>query len=306
MIRTHLLEKTASLSIVRTAASAPAPQPPEAVPQRNGLLAALPASELAMWQSSLERVRVNAGQVLLEADVAAHHAYFPVDAVISLVCTTEEGGCTEVAVIGREGMVGVGLFIGGSAGAGQAIVQCSGQAFRIRASVLREHFNRSAAVRDNLLRYLQSLLVQSAQMAVCNRHHTVQQQLCRWLLSALDRVDGHELPMTQELIATTLGVRRAGITEAITQLRKLDLVRCRRGRIAVPDRRRLEQHACGCYAHLRAQFRQLLPAAGRTSVLGVTVPAAHRAAAAPAGELHLGTGVTSAKRVAGARSLIAK
>lgn len=223
------------------------PSPQSAFAYRNRLLQALPPDDVRRFGSALELIRLSSGQELSVAGVPASYVYFPVDAIVSLVCLTADGGCTEVASVGNEGVIGVNLFVGGSAGSTQAVVQCAGLAYRIKAQLLRDQFNQSAATRQVLLRYMQALLLQSAQMTVCNRHHTVEQQLCRWLLLALDRSSSSQLNLTQETIANALGVRRAGVTEAASKLRKAGMLRCQRGRIVILDRARLEEHACECY-----------------------------------------------------------
>jgi CRP-like cAMP-binding protein len=227
---------------------------------RNRLLDAFPPDDLRRWEGFLELVRLNSGQVLCGPGIANAHVFFPVDAIVSLVCLTQDGGCTEIASVGNDGVVGVNLFVGGSAATSQAVTQCAGLAYRMKASLLREEFNRSLAVRQIMLRYMQALLTQSAQMAVCNRHHTVEQQLCRWLLLALDRSPTNQLSLTQEMIANALGVRRAGVTESASKLRKAGMLRCQRGKILVLDRVRLEHHACECYATIRDELAQVVPA----------------------------------------------
>lgn len=234
---------------------------PPCLPPQNLLLAALPATDSAALAAALEMVTLEAGQLLSGPCVLANHVYFPIDALVSLVCLTEDGGSTEIALIGNEGLVGIGLFMGGSTAVSQATVQCAGRAYRLRASALRDEFNRSAPLRDLLLRYMQALLTQSSQTAVCNRHHSVEQQLCRWLLSAVDRLRSKELKMTQESIANALGVRRAGINEAAGKLQAEGALRYSRGRIAVLDRAGLERNACECYGVVKQEFARLFPPA---------------------------------------------
>lgn len=229
---------------------------------RNRLLQVFPSDELRRWGASLDLVRLSSGQVLAEPGVVASYVYFPVDCIVSLVYLTQDGGSTEVASVGNEGVVGVSLFIAGSSGATQAVVQCAGLAYRMKVSLLREEFNRSPAVRQVLLRYMHALLTQSSQMAVCNRHHTVEQQLCRWLLMALDRSDSNQLSLTQEMIANALGVRRAGVTEAASRLRKSGLLRCQRGKMLVLDRVKLERQSCECYYALKREFAETAPPLG--------------------------------------------
>jgi CRP-like cAMP-binding protein len=233
---------------------APTAQP--ASTYRNRLLRALPPDDVRRLDGALELVRLTSGQELSGPGVPSGHIYFPVDAIVSLVCLTADGGCTEVASVGSDGLVGVNLFVGGSAGSTQAVVQVAGLAYRVKALLLKDLFNQSAGTRQVLLRYMQALLLQSAQMTVCNRHHTVEQQLCRWLLLALDRSETQQLNLTQEMIANALGVRRAGVTEAASKLRKAGMLRCQRGRIIVLDRARLEDHACECYDVISTELDQ--------------------------------------------------
>ena len=232
------------------------------LPTDNLLLAALPEPELRRMRPSLELVSVRAGQGLSGVGVASPqvgllYAYFPLDCIVSMIYATQDGGTAEVAVIGNEGMVGAGLFLGGSSYSSEAIARCSGFAYRIKTSLLRTYFDRSPAVRDLLMQYMQVLLVQSSQTALCNRHHTVEQQLCRWLLGAADRLRTSALAITQESIATTLGVRRAGITEAACHLQKAGLISYRRGKIELLDRAGLERHACECYRVLKKEVQRL-------------------------------------------------
>ncbi|HZR34912.1 MAG TPA: Crp/Fnr family transcriptional regulator [Nevskia sp.] len=240
---------------------------PEFSITENHLLAALPESEQRQLEMSLELVTLRAGQTLAGAGLAPVHVWFPLTCIVSMMCSSLNGGSAEVAVIGREGMVGFGMFIGGGSENSEAVAQCSGFAYRIRMSLLKDCFNRSAAVREVLLQYLQSLLTQSSQTALCNRHHTVEQQLCRWLLTAADRLGSGELSVTQESIANTLGVRRAGITDAAGRLQREGMIRYRRGKIELLDRTRLERHACECYSVLRREAQRLVrPAAAPTPV----------------------------------------
>jgi CRP-like cAMP-binding protein len=209
-------------------------------PRRNRLLAALPEADWQRWRPHLEPVAMPLGQVLCESGAMLSHGYFPTTAIVSLLYLTESGGSAEVAVVGNEGIVGVPLFMGGGSTPGQAVVLSAGEGFRLSGPVIREEFSRSAAVTKLLLRYTQALIAQLAQIAVCNRHHTVDQQLCRWLLLSLDRLPGNELVVTQELIAHMLGVRREGVTEAALALQRADLISYRRGHITVMDRPGLE------------------------------------------------------------------
>ena len=238
---------------------------------RNLLLGALPEVERRQMTVSLELVSVRAGQILTGAGLSGVYAYFPVDCVISLVYTTQDGGTAEVAVIGNEGVAGFGVFIGGSPDSSAAVVRCPGPAYRIKLGLLKDYFDRSAPVRELLLRYMQALLAQSSQVALCNRHHTVEQQLCRWLLAAADRLRLRELSITQEAIAGALGVRRAGITEAACRLQHDGLIQYRRGKVELLDRGGLERRACECYSALKKDLLRLLPAQQGTAA-GKCVP----------------------------------
>ncbi len=199
------------------------------------------------------------GQVLQESGTTPTHAYFPTTAIVSLLYVMEDGAAAEIAVVGDDGLVGVSLFMGGQSTTSRAVVQSAGQAYQLKAQQLVDEFNRNGAVLHLLLRYTQALITQMAQTAVCNRHHSLDQQLCRWLLLSLDRLEGNDLVMTQELIANMLGVRREGVTEAATKLQHDGLIRYARGHIAVLDRAALEMRACECYAVLRREYSRLLP-----------------------------------------------
>jgi CRP-like cAMP-binding protein len=225
----------------------------------NYLLAALPAEDLARWLPALELVQMPLGEVLYESGVAMTHVYFPATSIVSLLYVMEDGASAEIAVVGNEGIVGVSLFMGGETTPSRSVVQSAGSGFRMRGQVLKEEFNRSSAVLHLLLRYTQALITQMAQTAVCNRHHSLDQQLCRWLLLSLDRLGTPELIMTQELIANMLGVRREGVTEAATNLQKAGLIQYRRGHITVLDRPGLEQRTCECYAVVKKEYDRLLP-----------------------------------------------
>ena len=229
-------------------------------PRRNHLLAALPEAELRQWLPELEAVTLELGQVLNEPGRALSHVYFPTTAIVSLLYVTESGASAEVAVVGREGIVGISLFMGGDVTPSQSVVQSAGQGFRLKASAIKEAFNRSAPVMQLMLRYTQALISQVAQTAVCNRHHCLDQQLSRLLLLSLDRLPGSELVMTQELIANRLGVRREGVTEAALKLQAAGVIRYARGHIHVLDRRGLEQRACECYGVVHREYNRLLPA----------------------------------------------
>jgi CRP-like cAMP-binding protein len=228
-------------------------------PRDNQLLAALPNPEWQRWLPHLEWVELPLGQVLYESGRAMSHVYFPTNAIVSLLYVMEDGASAEIAVVGREGVVGISLFMGGGSTPSRAVVQSAGQGWRLPASIIKDEFNRSAPVMHLMLRYTQALITQMAQTAVCNRHHTLDQQLCRWLLLSLDRLEGKELLMTQEIIANMLGVRREGVTEAALKLQKHGLIRYARGHITVLDRPALEQRTCECYAVVKHEYDRLLP-----------------------------------------------
>jgi CRP-like cAMP-binding protein len=233
-------------------------------PRENQLLAALPALEFERWRPHLEAVTLNLGQVLYESGDAMHYVYFPTTAIVSLLYVMEDGASAEIAVVGLEGMVGVSLFMGGESTPSRAVVQSAGQGFRLQAQQMKDEFNRAGPVLHLLLRYTQALITQMAQTAVCNRHHSLHQQLCRWLLLSLDRLRGNELVMTQDLIANMLGVRREGVTEGALRLQKAGIIRYARGRITVLDRAGLEQCTCECYAVVKKEYDRLLPRAVAT------------------------------------------
>ena len=225
----------------------------------NRLLRALPESDRKLIGASMELVPLRAGETLVASQNAPTYVHFPLNCLVSLVYTTQDGGTAEVAAIGCEGMVGFGTFVGGGAQSCDAIVQCGGFAYRIRTATLKALFDQSVQIRDLFMQFLQALLMQSSQTALCNRHHSVEQQLCRWLLAASDRLDSAHLSITHELIANTLGVRRAGISEAACKLQKEGLISYRRGRIDLLDRPRLERAACECYRAVKQQMHRLLP-----------------------------------------------
>ena len=228
-------------------------------PTRNSLLAALSAPEQERLFPQLELVPMPLGKVLYESGNRLGHVYFPTDCIVSLLYVMEDGASAEIAVVGNEGLVGVALFMGGETTPSRAVVQSAGFAYRLPGAIIKQEFNRGGAMQELMLRYTQALLTQMAQTAVCNRHHSVDQQLCRWLLLSLDRLQSNELTMTQELIANMLGVRREGVTEAAGNLQDAGLIRYSRGRIKVLDRTRLEQRVCECYAVVRKEFSRLLP-----------------------------------------------
>jgi CRP-like cAMP-binding protein len=228
--------------------------------RRNHLLAALPPAEWAHWQYQLELTDLPLGKVLYESGSKLSHVYFPTTAIVSLLYVMEDGASAEIAVVGNEGLVGISLFMGGATTPSRGVVQSAGQGYRLRASHMMDEFNRAGPVMHLLLRYTQALITQMAQTAVCNRHHTLDQQLCRWLLLSLDRLPANELVMTQELIANMLGVRREGVTEAAGHLQKAGLIHYQRGRITVLDRPGLERRTCECYAVVKKEYDRLLPA----------------------------------------------
>jgi CRP-like cAMP-binding protein len=228
-------------------------------PTENQLLAALPVPEWQRWQPQLERVEMPLGQVLYEAGTTLSHVYFPTTAIVSLLYVMENGASAEIAVVGNEGIVGISLFMGGDSTSSRAVVQSAGLGLRLKAQIMKDDFNRAGPVLHLLLRYTQALITQMAQTAVCNRHHSLDQQLCRWLLLSLDRLQGNELVMTQELIANMLGVRREGVTEGALKLQQAGLIRYARGHIAVLDRDGLENRSCECYAVVKKEYDRLLP-----------------------------------------------
>ena len=228
-------------------------------PRLNQLLAALPDSEWQRWQSHLEPMHMPLGQVLYEPGATLSHVYFPTDAIVSLLYVMENGASAEIAVVGNEGIVGISLFMGGESTPSRAVVQSAGSGFRLRAQMMKEEFNRAGPVLHLFLRYTQALITQMAQTAVCNRHHSLDQQLCRWLLLSLDRLQNNELVMTQELIANMLGVRREGVTEGALKLQEAGLIRYARGRITVLDREGLEKRTCECYDVVKKEYDRLLP-----------------------------------------------
>jgi CRP-like cAMP-binding protein len=226
---------------------------------QNHLLAALPPPERARLFPHLELVPMPLGKVLYEPGDLLRHVYFPLDSIISLLYVMEDGASAEISVVGNEGLIGVALFMGGETTPSRAIVQSAGHAYRLVGQRLKDEFHRNGELQQLLLRYTQALLTQMAQTAVCNRHHSVDQQLCRWLLLSLDRLPTNQLTMTQELIANMLGVRREGVTEAAGKLQKLGAIRYARGRITVLDRPQLEQLCCECYAVVKKETDRLLP-----------------------------------------------
>jgi CRP-like cAMP-binding protein len=232
---------------------------PTTDPRRNQLLAALPAAQLERWRPQLELVKMPLGRVLYESGGTLDHLYFPLDSIISLLYVMANGASAEIGVVGNEGVVGISLFMGGQTTPNRAVTQSGGEAIRLKARLLTEEFNKGGPVMHLLLRYTQALITQMAQTAVCNRHHSLDQQLCRWLLLSLDRLSSNQLVMTQELIANMLGVRREGVTEAAGRLQEAGHISYRRGQITVLDRERLEQRSCECYAVVKKEYDRLLP-----------------------------------------------
>ncbi len=227
-------------------------------PQQNHLLAALPAADLELFASQLELVAMPLGHMLYEPGTQLRHAYFPTSSIVSLHYVTESGASAETAGVGNEGVVGVPLFMGGDTTSSSAVVQTAGHAYRLERHALQQEFNRAGSLQRLLLRYAQALMTQMAQSAVCNRHHSVEQQLCRWLLLTMDRVPMRELVMTQELVASMLGVRRESVTEAAGKLQDAGYIRYRRGHIAVLERKGLEAQACECYGVVKKELDRLL------------------------------------------------
>ncbi len=230
-------------------------------PRLNGLLAALPDVDFERWLPQLEWVAMPLGQVLYPQGRPPSHAYFPTSSLVALLYEMENGATSEIAVVGNEGMVGVALFMGGGATPSRAAVQSAGEGFRLPAQVMTSEFDRSPHVAKLMLRFTQALIAQMSQTAACNRHHSLVQQLCRWLLLSLDRLPGTELHMTQELIASMLGVRREGVTEAARKLQKDGLIHYARGHITVLDRPGLEHRSCECYGVVKREYDRLLPPA---------------------------------------------
>ncbi len=229
-------------------------------PVQNYLLAALSPPERARLYPNLRLVPMPLGKVLYESGDLLRHVYFPVDCIVSLLYVMADGASAEISVVGNEGLIGVALFMGGETTPSRAIVQSAGHAYRLAGEMLKQEFHLNGGMQLLLLRYTQALITQMAQTAVCNRHHSVDQQLCRWLLLSLDRLSSNKLTMTQELIANMLGVRREGVTDAAGKLQKLGVIRYARGQITVLDRPKLEKLSCECYAVVKKETDRLLPA----------------------------------------------
>lgn len=228
-------------------------------PAENHLLGALPAADFERLQPHLRTTELPLGSVLYESGSQMRHVYFPVSGLVSLLYTLEDGATAEIAVIGNDGCVGIAILLGGGSTPSRAVVQIEGYAYRIPSDIVLAEFQKGGEVHQLLLRYVQSLMTQMTQTAVCNRHHSVEQQLSRWLLLSLDRVPTNEVRMTQELISNMLGVRRGGVTGAARALKEAGLIEYSRGRIWVPDRARLEAHSCECYAVVKRETDRLLP-----------------------------------------------
>jgi CRP-like cAMP-binding protein len=226
-------------------------------PRKNHILDALPHLERERLFPYLKLVSMPLGMVLYESGAALRHIYFPTDSIVSLLYVMQDGASAEIAVVGNDGVIGVSLFMGGETTPSRAVVQSAGQAFRLTGARLKDEFNRHGEMLHVLLRYTQSLITQMAQTAVCNRHHSLDQQLCRWLLLSLDRLSGNELQMTQELIANMLGVRREGVTAAAGKLQNLGVIRYIRGKITVLDRPQLERLSCECYSVVKRESDRL-------------------------------------------------
>jgi CRP-like cAMP-binding protein len=227
-------------------------------PQHNHLLAALAPATCERIYPQLQLVEMPLGKVLYEPGDLLRHVYFPVDCIVSLLYVMEDGGSAEIAVVGNEGVIGISLFMGGETTPSRAVVQSAGYAYQLIGQKLKDEFHRNGGMQVLLLRYTQSLITQMAQTAVCNRHHSVDQQLCRWLLLSLDRLSSNRLVMTQELIANMLGVRREGVTDAAGKLQKLGVIQYARGQITVLDRPKLEHLSCECYAVVKKETDRLL------------------------------------------------
>lgn len=229
-------------------------------PRQNRLLAVLPDADYERVLPQLELVPLPLGLAVYESGRGQGYVYFPTDSIVSMLYVMEDGSSAEIAVVGNDGLVGIALFMGGETTSSRAVVQSAGYGYRLRAAALKKEFERGGELQHLLLRYTQALITQMAQTAVCNRHHSVEQQLCRWLLLSLDRLRGSELVMTQELIANMLGVRREGVTEAALKLQAAGLIRYARGHISVLDRAGLEARTCECYAVVKKEYDRLLPA----------------------------------------------
>jgi len=232
-------------------------------PRQNHLLAALPVHEFKRLYPHLELVQLPLGEIIYESGDQLHYVYFPTDSIVSMLYVMADGSSAEIAVVGNEGLIGIALFMGGETMPNRAVIQSAGHGYRLNGQMLKDEFNRAGELQHLLLRYTQALLTQMSQTAVCNRHHSVDQQLCRWLLLSIDRLPSNNLTMTQELIANMLGVRREGVTEAAGKLQSAGLIHYSRGHITVIDRPRLEKRVCECYQVVKTEFERLLPYAFR-------------------------------------------
>ena len=232
---------------------------PLPTPRQNHLLAALPDESYERLLPHLERIPMPLGEVVYESGIQMRHVFFPTTSIVSMLYVMEDGASAEIAIVGHEGVVGISLFMGGESTPSRAVVQSSGEAYRLPGRILKAEFERGGPLQHLLLRYTQALLTQMAQTAVCNRHHSLDQQFCRWLLLSIDRLQSDELVMTQELIANMLGVRREGVTEAAGNVQKAGLIRYQRGHITVLDRPGLEARVCECYSVVKKEFDRLLP-----------------------------------------------
>jgi len=227
-------------------------------PRQNHLLASLPADVYERLAPHLEPVTMQLGKVLHESGSQLHHLYFPTTGIVSLLHVMENGNSAEIAIIGRDGLVGISLFMGGGTVLSRAMVLSTGQGYRIKASIIKQEFSLGGGLQELALRYTQALITQMAQTALCNRHHALEQQLCRWLLANLDRLPGNELVITQEMIANILGVRREGISEAACKLQNDGMIKFSRGHITILDRQKLESRVCECYLVVRQEYDRLL------------------------------------------------
>jgi len=244
-------------------------------PLQNHLLNALPRDALERFAPYLELVELSLSHLIYESGVQMTHVYFPTSSIISLLYVLEDGSTAEIAVVGNEGILGISLFMGGETTPSRAVVQSAGWGYRLKAHIIKKEFSRAGPVLRLLLRYTQALITQMSQTAVCNRHHSIEQQLCRWLLLSLDRLPGNSLNMTQDLIANMLGVRREGVTESAGKLQRAGLIKYARGRIEVIDRPGLEKRSCECYGVVKHEFDRLLaeiPAGDPKHVLGAVSP----------------------------------
>lgn len=229
------------------------------IKQQNGLFKYMPDLEWQRLEPHLEAADLPLGKVLYEPGTKMSHVYFPTTAIVSLLYALENGSSAEIAVVGHEGLVGISIFMGGESTSSRAVIQSAGEGYKVKRSVIMAEFNRAGPIMHLLLRYTQALITQMSQTAVCNRHHTLDQQFCRWLLLSLDRLPSNELVMTQELIANMLGVRREGVTEAALKVQKAGFIRYARGRITILDRKGLEDRTCECYQVVKTEYDRLLP-----------------------------------------------